>query len=49
MLRLFAAFPLLIGFYDLLTTYTTGAWTLTYRRLSGTMGTELPSSKSVGQ
>jgi len=40
---LLAAIPLLIAFYGLLTTYTTGAWTLTYRRLNGTMGAELPA------
>ena len=41
---LLAAIPLLLVFYGLLTTYTTGAWTLTYRRLNGTMGIELPAS-----
>jgi len=40
---LLAAIPLLIAFCGLLTTYTTGAWTLTYRRLNGTMGAELPA------
>ena len=35
------AIPLLIVIYGLMTTYTTGAWTLTYRRLNGTMGAEL--------
>lgn len=44
LLCLIAAIPLLIIFYGLLTTYTTGAWTLTYRRLNGTMGAELPAS-----
>ncbi len=44
LLCLVAAIPLLIAFYGLLTTYTTGAWTLTYRRLNGTMGAELPAS-----
>jgi len=39
-----AAIPVLIALYGLLTTYTTGAWTLTYRRLNGTMGAELPVS-----
>ncbi len=43
MVCLLAAIPLLIVFYGLLTTYTTGAWTLTYRRLNGTMGAELPT------
>ena len=38
------AIPLLIVAYGLLTTYTTGAWTLTYRRLNGTMGAELPAT-----
>ncbi len=38
------AIPLLIVVYGFLTTYTTGAWTLTYRRLNGTMGAELPAS-----
>jgi len=37
------AIPLLIVAYGLLTTYATGAWTLTYRRLNGTMGAELPA------
>ncbi len=37
------AIPLLIVLYGFLTTYTTGAWTLTYRRLNGTMGAELPA------
>ena len=44
LLCLIAAIPLLIALYGLLTTYTTGAWTLTYRRLNGTMGAELPTS-----
>lgn len=35
------AVPLLIVFNGLLTTFTTGAWTLTYRRLNGKMGKEL--------
>ncbi|TDJ15213.1 MAG: hypothetical protein E2O65_12720 [Gammaproteobacteria bacterium] len=38
------AIPLLVVAYGLLTTYATGAWTLTYRRLNGTMGAELPAS-----
>jgi hypothetical protein len=38
------AIPLLLVIYGLMTTYTTGAWTLTYRRLNGTMGAELPAS-----
>ncbi len=37
------AIPLLVVAYGLLTTYATGAWTLTYRRLNGTMGAELPA------
>ncbi|MFQ5943873.1 MAG: hypothetical protein ACE5JF_09990 [Anaerolineales bacterium] len=36
--------PLLLAIYGLMTTYTTGAWTLTYRRLNGTMGAELPAA-----
>ena len=38
------AIPLLLVIYGLMTTFTTGAWTLTYRRLNGSMGAELPSS-----
>ncbi len=38
------AIPILIVLYGFLTTYTTGAWTLTYRRLNGTMGAELPAT-----
>ena len=38
------AIPLLVVAYGLLTTYATGAWTLTYRRLNGTMGAELPAT-----
>ncbi len=38
------AIPLLVVAYGLLTTYATGAWTMTYRRLNGTMGAELPAS-----
>jgi hypothetical protein len=38
------AIPVLVAAYGLLTTYATGAWTLTYRRLNGTMGAELPTS-----
>ena len=38
------AVPVLIALYGLLTTFTTGAWTLTYRRLNGTMGAELPAA-----
>ena len=41
---LMAAIPVLIVLYGLLTTYATGAWTLTYRRLNGTMGAELPAA-----
>jgi len=41
---LMAAIPMLIVLYGLLTTYATGAWTLTYRRLNGTMGAELPAT-----
>ena len=37
------AIPLLIAFNGLLTTFTTGAWTLTYRRLNGKIGAELPA------
>ena len=44
LLCLMAAIPLLIVLYGLLTTYTTGAWTLTYRRLNGNTGSELPAS-----
>ncbi len=38
------AIPVLVALYGLLTTFTTGAWTLTYRRLNGTMGAELPAA-----
>ena len=44
LLCLAAAVPVVIVLYGLLTTYATGAWTLTYRRLNGTMGAELPAS-----
>ena len=39
-----AAIPLLVVIYGLISTYTTGAWTLTYRRLNGTMGAALPAA-----
>lgn len=44
LLCLMAAIPLLVVMYGLLTTYATGAWTLTYRRLNGTVGAELPAA-----
>lgn len=44
LLCVLVAVPVLIIIYGLLTTYTTGAWTLTYRRLNGTMGAELPAA-----
>ena len=37
------AIPLLIAFSGLLTTFSTGAWTLTYRRLNGETGAALPA------
>jgi hypothetical protein len=44
---LLIAVPILILLSAVLTTFTTGAWTITYRRLIGVHGAALPAEESA--